>query len=68
MGIKGIRTALKVDLEKSARDQPGLHVRIDAKDQKPAMTDRHLHDRTVGTQMVCQDDPLVPNFNIATLT
>ncbi|KAJ5396837.1 Acetamidase/Formamidase [Penicillium cosmopolitanum] len=27
MGIKGIRTALKVDLEKPARDQPGLHNR-----------------------------------------
>jgi len=27
MGIKGIRTALKVDLDKPARDQPGLHVR-----------------------------------------
>lgn len=27
MGIKEIRTALKVDLNKHARDQPGLHVR-----------------------------------------
>ncbi|KAJ5902779.1 formamidase [Penicillium taxi] len=27
MGIKGIRTALKVDLEKHAREQPGLHNR-----------------------------------------
>lgn len=27
MGITGIRTALKVDLEKHAREQPGLHVR-----------------------------------------
>jgi hypothetical protein len=26
MGIKGIRTALKVDLNKLAREQPGLHV------------------------------------------
>lgn len=26
MGIKGIRTALKVDLDKHAREQPGLHV------------------------------------------
>lgn len=27
MGVKEIRTALKVDLNKHARDQPGLHVR-----------------------------------------
>ncbi|KAJ5118837.1 hypothetical protein N7448_010543 [Penicillium atrosanguineum] len=27
MGIKGIRTALKVDLDKHAREQPGLHNR-----------------------------------------
>jgi hypothetical protein len=26
MGIKGIRTALKVDLNKPASEQPGLHV------------------------------------------
>jgi formamidase len=26
MGIKGIRTALKVDLDKPASEQPGLHV------------------------------------------
>lgn len=26
MGIKGIRTALKVDLDKPAWEQPGLHV------------------------------------------
>jgi len=26
MGVKGIRTALKVDLDKHAREQPGLHV------------------------------------------
>ena len=26
MGAKGIRTALKVDLEKHAREQTGLHV------------------------------------------
>lgn len=26
MGIKGIRTALKVDLNKPAREQLGLHV------------------------------------------
>lgn len=26
MGIKGIRTALKVDLNKPAREQSGLHV------------------------------------------
>jgi hypothetical protein len=26
MGIKGIRTALKVDLNKPANEQPGLHV------------------------------------------
>lgn len=26
MGIKSIRTALKVDLEKHASQQPGLHV------------------------------------------
>ena len=26
MGIKGIRTALKVDLDKPAREQLGLHV------------------------------------------
>jgi hypothetical protein len=28
MGLKGIRTALKVDLNKPAREQPGLHVRL----------------------------------------
>jgi hypothetical protein len=28
MGIKEIRTALKVDLNKHAREQPGLHVRL----------------------------------------
>jgi hypothetical protein len=26
MGIKGIRTALKVDFDKPASEQPGLHV------------------------------------------
>jgi formamidase len=56
MGIKGIRTALKVDLEKPARDQPGLHVRISMQMIKsPAMTNRHVHDRIVGTQMVCRE-------------
>lgn len=29
MGIKEIRTALKVDLNKHAREQPGLHVCLD---------------------------------------
>lgn len=29
MGVKGIRTALKVDLEKPAWEQPGVHVRCD---------------------------------------
>jgi hypothetical protein len=28
MGIKEIRTALKVDLNKHAREQPGLHVSL----------------------------------------
>jgi hypothetical protein len=51
MGVKGIRTALKVDLEKHAREQPGLHVsRPHHHEVRPGLT----LSRTDGILTVCQ--------------
>jgi hypothetical protein len=50
MGIKGIRTALKVDLIKHAREQPGLHVCFVLLLAVALL----IPNRTDGIQKVCQ--------------
>lgn len=51
MGIKGIRTALKVDLDKPAREQLGLHVCADLPGCSLCII-ADLSDRTDGTPKV----------------
>lgn len=49
MGVKEIRKALKVDLEKPAWEQPGVHVRYDVCIDLDALL---IAPRTAGIQMV----------------
>lgn len=58
MGLKEIRTALKVDLDKPASQQPGLHVSSVHQAPEYLIADPL---RTDGTQIVCQSTFKDPN-------
>lgn len=58
MGIKEIRTALKVDLDKPASQQPGLHVSSVHQSPESIIADPL---RTDGTQIVCRSTFMDPN-------